>query len=63
MSKVEELIADLRALDTWASRVRLLSEHVFPPSEYMRRVYGQAAPLPALYVRRFAEGAGRWFRR
>lgn len=56
---------DLRALPTWASRWRLVREHLFPPAAYMRQVYAPAsvAPLPLLYARRVWLGARKWLER
>jgi hypothetical protein len=55
-------IADWRALDSWADRLRLLREHALPPRAYMRDVYAPAsrAPLAWLYARRAATGVRRW---
>jgi hypothetical protein len=65
MSQLDILLSDLRALDRWADRVRLVREHVFPPASYMRQKYPASSRLwlPALYARRAIAGARRWFRR
>jgi hypothetical protein len=62
---VENFVADLKALDGWHARVRLMREHLFPPAEYMRRVYAPSshAPLVVLYAWRAVRGARRWFLR
>jgi hypothetical protein len=62
--KIDVLFADLNALPTWRSRLRLLWEHVFPPASYMLDTYRttQRTILPALYLHRFLRGAHRWFR-
>ena len=64
MRKVDVLISDLKALNGWGLRVKLLREHVFPPRAYMREAFGEmsAAPLPLLYAWRFVRGAARWCR-
>jgi len=51
--------ADLGAL-SYVGKVRLLAEHVFPPSEYVKQKYGvqRRALVPFLYLRRLA-GLGR----
>jgi hypothetical protein len=63
--KVDVLVSDLKALDRWSDRLRLLREHVFPPPAYMQQAYGVSnrAWLPWLYARRFVGGARGWFRR
>lgn len=55
------LATDLRALPDWRSRLRLLSEHAFPPGSYMLRRYERSSMvwLPALYLHRGARGAWR----
>jgi hypothetical protein len=65
MRKVDVLASDLRALDGWHSRMKLVREHLFPPPRYMRDTYGVASPalLPLLYLWRVARGATRWWRR
>lgn len=59
------VVEDLRALATWGERWRLLREHAFPSSEYMREVYApsSATPLLWLYARRIVGGAQKWLRR
>ena len=63
--RIDLLAADLRALPDWASRARLLREHLFPPADYMFETYGRSSRwlLPALYLRRIATGAPRWLGR
>src|SRR5262249_31902479 len=62
---VENLVEDLRALRRWSERGRLIREHLFPPSDYMRSVYApnSRAPLSVLYARRVLRGARKWFAR
>ena len=59
------LVDDLRTLGTWRQRGRLVRENLFPPADYMRRVYAPSStmPLPALYVWRFLRGATKWLTR
>ena len=61
---VDLLTADLRALDRWPQRLRLLREHVFPGRAYMFARYGtrRSSSLPWLYFRRIVVGAPKWFR-
>lgn len=61
---VDILVSDLKALPGWRERLSLLSEHVFPPAEYIRRRYGVSGSLalPVLYVHRFVTGAVKWLR-
>ena len=62
---VENFVADLKALNGWQARVRLMREHLFPSAEYMRRVYAPSshAPLMLLYAWRAVRGARRWLLR
>jgi hypothetical protein len=61
-TKIDLLRSDLRALDGWRPRLRLICEHAFPPAAYIRHTYGISSPLllPLAYVYRFARGLGRW---
>jgi hypothetical protein len=63
--KVDRLLADMRALPRWRSRLRLLREHLFPPADYMVKSYGWShrVMLPLLYAWRIVRGAPGWFRR
>ncbi len=63
-SRAHAVAADLRALSSWRDRARLVREHVFPPADYMRRMYAPSSvvPLPVLYVLRFFRGARKWLR-
>jgi hypothetical protein len=63
--KVDILLSDLAALESWRQRLQLLKEHVFPPASYMQNVYGVSGRslLPVLYVWRVMEGVGGWFRK
>jgi Uncharacterised nucleotidyltransferase len=62
---VQNVIADLRALPKWSTRLRLVKEHLLPSSEYMRGTYAPLshAPLPLLYVQRAMRGARKWLGR
>jgi hypothetical protein len=62
---VDNFIADARALGSWAARLRLMREHLFPPALYMREVYAPTshAPLAMLYLRRALSGARKWLAR
>jgi hypothetical protein len=64
-AQLATFVSDLRALPSWNDRVRLMKEHLCPPSAYMRQVYAPSsrAPLPALYVWRAVRGAWRWLAR
>lgn len=61
---VDILVSDLKALPGWRQRLRLLREHVLPPSDYIRRRYGVSNPLalPLLYAYRCLTGAFKWLR-
>jgi hypothetical protein len=50
--------AQVRALPDWASRLRLLKEHIFPPGQYLLNKYRRTnrAWLPLLYARRGVGG-------
>jgi hypothetical protein len=65
MRKVDVLISDLKALNGWRPKMKLLREHVLPPASYMRQTYGVTSTslLPVLYVWRFVRGAKAWWRR
>ena len=56
------LLSDLKVLDTWSDRIRLVREHAFPPAAFIRQRYGTRARwlLPALYLHRLVSGASRW---
>ncbi|MDE3154724.1 MAG: nucleotidyltransferase family protein [Acidobacteriota bacterium] len=60
-----QLWRDLRALDGWCARGRLVREHLLPPAGYLQARYGTRSrlALPFLYVWRACCGAPRWFRR
>lgn len=60
--RVDDLVADLRALPRWRERVQLVREHLFPPRRYMLDVYAPSshAPLAVLYARRAWRGARKW---
>jgi hypothetical protein len=62
---VHNVVNDLQALPRWRDRVRLVREHLFPSSRYMREVYGLSSrtPLPLLYAHRAVRGAWRWLER
>ncbi len=63
--KAREVLDDLRALSTWRERLALVREHLFPPADYMTRVYAPQSrlPLPLLYAGRLLRGTSGWFRR
>jgi hypothetical protein len=63
MRKIDILRSDLAAL-SWSKRLKLLKEHLLPPPEYMRQVYGVSSRglLPFYYAWRFARGATAWWR-
>jgi Uncharacterised nucleotidyltransferase len=55
------LTLDLRALDGWSARTRLLREQLFPPPAYMHAYAPRSRwPMPVLYLRRMVSGASRW---
>ena len=64
-AQAEILRQDLRALPTWRDRGRLVREHLFPSTEYIRGKYQarSAFALPALYAWRIVSGVPRWLRR
>jgi hypothetical protein len=57
--KVDDLLLDLRGAG-WRQRAQLIREHVFPPADYMRAVFGEG-PLALAYTRRVLRGVRRWF--
>lgn len=60
LTRFDRLLADLQAL-SYATRVRLLSEHVLPPAHYIQQKYGISGPIarPWLYLRRLTSGLTR----
>lgn len=60
---LRRVIGDARVL-SWTDRVRLMREHLFPATAYMRQVYAPSSrlPLPVLYARRIVRGMWGWFR-
>ena len=64
VTKRDVLLTDLRMLNTWGDRIRLMREHAFPPAAFIQQRYGTQARwvLPALYVHRLITGASRWGR-
>ena len=60
---IDRLVADLRALKPLAA-ARLMREHLFPPADYMRQMYGvtSRALLPVYYAARVLGGVGKWFK-
>ena len=64
VSRLDNLLVDLRQLSGWRDRMRLIMEHAFPPTEYMLRHYNttRRAWLPALYAHRLVRGGWRWVR-
>ncbi|MFB3855252.1 MAG: nucleotidyltransferase family protein [Vicinamibacterales bacterium] len=65
VTRLDVLVSDLRALDSWRDRLALVREHVLPPPAYIMRSYGvtSRAALPALYAHRLVCGAWKWLRR
>jgi len=63
--KAREVLDDMRALSSWRERASLVREHLFPPADYMTRVYAPESrlPLPLLYAGRLLRGAGGWLRK
>jgi hypothetical protein len=55
---VRHLLTELRSLPRWRDRVAMLSEHLFPPCDYMRTKYKASKHvwLPMLYMRRGVHG-------
>jgi hypothetical protein len=64
VTKRDVLLSDLKILDSWSDRIRLMREHAFPPAAFIRQRYGSSSTwmLPALYVHRLVTGAARWRR-
>ena len=62
--KRDVLVSDLRRLEEWRARLRLLREHAFPPVAFIRQRYGINNPLltPVLYLHRLVTGAYKWGR-
>ena len=59
---VDGLMSDLRALPP-RKGLQLLTQHLFPPAEYMRQRYQTTSRLSMVlwYLRRIAAGAPKWF--
>jgi len=60
---LDDLMSDLGALPTWSERVRLVREHLLPPSAFMLGTPSGSRSrlaLPWLYTRRIVSGGGRW---
>ncbi len=53
---LNSLVSDLAALPSWTEKITLLTEHLFPPSNYMLFKYEKQSRLwlPLLYIRRLA---------
>lgn len=60
--QIDVLRDDLRVLPGWRARLRLVNEHVFPGSTYMREGYapGSSAPVLWLYLGRIVTGTRKW---
>ena len=60
---VDRLVADLRALGPRAA-VRLIREHVLPPSDYMQAKYGLRSRvwMPAYWAIRVLSGMSKWLK-
>lgn len=58
------LVSDWRAVGSWAGRLRLLKDHLWPPRSYMEARYGPRRPLtwPFVYGWRAIGGLRRWVR-
>jgi hypothetical protein len=63
LPQIQRLIADLRVLGP-RKGARLLREHLFPPSAYVKGKYGvrSRALLPAFYAYRIVAGSSKWLR-
>lgn len=63
-AKIDDLLSDFHALQSWRPRLRLIREHLLPPAAYMRQAYGFSNPflLPLAYAIRAVTGASKWFR-
>jgi hypothetical protein len=57
--RLRHFITELRSLPRWQDRMRLLKEHLFPPTDYMLEKYSGSsrAWLPMLYLKRGIHGA------
>lgn len=57
--------SEVRHIESWMDRWRLMRQHAFPPAAYMRDVYAPAstAPLWLLYLLRILRGSRRWLSR
>jgi hypothetical protein len=64
VTKRDLLLSDLRVLERWGDRVRLMREHAFPPPAFIRQRYHTTTRwgLPALYLHRLVTGASKWIR-
>jgi hypothetical protein len=64
-TKVDILLDDLRVLNGWRAKVRLILEHLFPPAAYIRQAYAVSHPviLPLAYTHRILTGVAGWFKR
>jgi hypothetical protein len=62
LGPLRDLWLELAARETIASRVRLLTEHVFPPRHYVAARYGYrgVALLPLFYAHRAVNGFAHW---
>jgi hypothetical protein len=62
LRRVDILKSDLRAVPGWTPKLRLLREHLFPATAFVRSRYGSGTPLLFAYVARILAGVGKWFR-
>ena len=64
VSRREVLLSDLKVLNGWNDRIRLVREHAFPPPAFIQQRYGTTSRwlLPALYVHRLVTGVSKWGR-
>ena len=64
VTRRDVLLSDLKVLDGWPERIRLMREHAFPPRAFIQQRYGTTIRwlLPALYLHRLVTGASKWVR-
>jgi len=64
VTRRDVLLSDLKVLNSWNDRIRLVREHAFPPPAFIQQRYGTTSRwlLPALYVHRLVTGVSKWGR-
>jgi hypothetical protein len=64
-SRAGRVATEVRWQPGWPAKMRLIHQHLFPSSAYMRAAYrhSRITWLPAQYAHRILRGAGRWLRR